>query len=177
MLSLLYLVRSLPLSVLPDFAQRLSKRIPWNILAHLYAIIIEDAAGVRTAKSEERKHARKKRKLEPDALSVGAEEGDFQITFGVFPPPTLTYTCHILATPVKGDRTKLGAFAKWSLLSTMIAKTSAKDPAWQVALQRQEDGWKERVKACFEIKGDMGQDGTKLVEAMRKTVAVFLVML
>jgi len=167
-LSLLTLIRTLPLSALILLIPGVTPRVPWNFSAHLHTMIIEDLAGIRSKKAEERKcKARKKRKLHTGSTNAEEGIGDLQEGFGAFSPPTVGYTCDLLAMSCsKGGGGAKMVFSKLSLLSIMLAKTASTDSAWSKVCER----WEKRIGDSLDVSSGVDVDERQEFEGMKSTV-------
>ena len=144
------------------FLPALQVKIPPLALAHIYSIVIEDFAGVRSARSDCRKRLKAKAQrasTSSDHSTPRAETqpGDFQVgDFGPFPPPTIPFLLGdlILLRPAKGRADKMG-LVKLALFSIMLARYLPESEAtWARVLENEGIDWSQRVEASLKAKGD-----------------------
>jgi len=101
--TLVRLLCILPTASAVTLMSSLSPLLPWNVMAHIYALSIEELAGVRSQRMERRKQhlARKRRRLDDgtadDEDGAADEEPQFQMGFGFWAPPTFQYLPELLA--------------------------------------------------------------------------------
>lgn len=144
-------------------------------------MMIEDFAGTRVLKAEERQwQARKRRKLETGASH--SHNSDLQEGHGALPPPTIKYACELLAIPLartahQAERYSKMVFLKLWLLTIMMGQTGMKDSTWSGAIQSIGEGWKERVEDSLTVPDGLGAEEAKLVEGMRRGLLSLVSML
>lgn len=160
----------------------ITPKIPWNVNAHLIMTIIEDFAGTRSLRADQRKQrldTRKKRKRQAGSIDFHEANGDLQEGYGAFPPPSLHYTCELLDVTSNGDAGKAGKmiFTKLRLLSIMNSQTPLGDAAWKEAVAKLEDGFKQRVEESLRIPRLMEAEDVKSVEGMRRAVLALVAAL
>ncbi|KAK4688200.1 hypothetical protein P7C73_g1901, partial [Tremellales sp. Uapishka_1] len=141
LLSALQLFRSLPLDSLSNFLFSLSPEIEASYLPHFLTIYLEDIAGIRTTKNDERRRS--------------PQHSDFQPSTHPFPPPSVAYfTSSLLplSLPV-GKVTEASVprvmFLKIRLFVLMMRQYPPEtDTAWMYALAK-DPTWKERSMASL----------------------------